>query len=592
MCGIFGYIGAETRQQLGDELLAGLKTLEYRGYDSWGVALFPDKGTVWVQKQTGKIGAATLSQSPAATMGFGHTRWATHGGVTQANAHPHLDCTAKIAVVHNGIIENFTDLKAGLVARGHHFVSETDSEIIAHLVEEKWRDGGNDVKLTEIIRQVFLQLEGMNAIIVGVQGINQIAAAKKGSPLVIGRGTEGNWLASDVSALTDAQEVYFLHDDEVVTLTASEVEVCTAKEGTSQQVVWQKPPAQLSDISRGDFAHFMLKEVHEQPACLTRIASMDTSVREMVAVLKKRNNWWTVGCGSASYVGLIGSYVFSQLAERELKAICGSEFVTQQPFVDDEAAVLAVSQSGETMDTLEPVKQAQRQGALIGAIVNVQSSTLDRLADARLYLQVGTEKAVASTKAVTAQVALLMMLAGELGGKLNEVTTDIARAVEAISQIFSAESTHHLQELAARLIEAKNIFIIGRQELFPVALECALKMKEISYIHAEGMAAGELKHGTLALITEGVPCVVLVPEKGAEASISSAMELKARGARVIGVGPVRHEVFDDFIEVATAGHASLLVYLVVGQLLAYYMAVGLGNDPDMPRNLAKSVTVK
>ncbi|MBI2405294.1 glutamine--fructose-6-phosphate transaminase (isomerizing) [Candidatus Gottesmanbacteria bacterium] len=594
MCGIFGYIGPRTDAP--KIVLEGLKSLEYRGYDSWGVAVVAHN-TIVVKKKTGKIGDATVADMPKSSFALGHTRWATHGGVTDINAHPHLDCTRTIAVVHNGIVENYENLKKQLIAKGHRFISETDTEVIAHLIENHYvslkRGGLKGVTLIQAVRTAFLLLQGLNAVIVIDTKSRQFIAIRNGSPLVIGFGKNENYLASDPAALLPhTRVVQFLEDGEMAIVEERKITFKNVKTGKGLPIKKQKLNWTVSQSDKGNYPHFMLKEIHEQPEALRDIAKTGaTGALRLARAIKKSYGTYMVGCGSASYACLAGSYLFSKIAKRHVNWAIGSEFGYHLNFLTPKSTVIAISQSGETMDILESVKKAKTRGAVIVAIVNVLGSTLYRLADDKVLIGVGPEKAVASTKALTGMIAHLLLLSWALAGDVKKGQAMLAQAALVSEKLL--KNKKHFATLVQKLKDVTHIYVIGRGLSYPAALEAAIKIKEISYIHAEGMAAGELKHGPLALVEKGTPCIAFLPnDETYGANLAGAMEMKARGGYIIGISFKPHEVFDYYIPVKDCREATLIPNVIVAQLLAYYLTLERGLDPDMPRNLAKSVTVK
>lgn len=579
MCGIFGYIGSRTNAA--KLVLSGLKSLEYRGYDSWGVAAVSN-GKIFVKKKAGKIGAANVDELPDATLAFGHTRWATHGGVTDINAHPHIDCSGTVAVIHNGIFENYEKFKKDLVRKGHKFISETDTEVIAHMLE------------TSDLRQVFKEMEGLNAVVSINSRDREIIAARNGSPLVIGFGPNENFIASDASALLPyTKRVYFLEDNEMAQINSRKVKITNVKTGKIKKI---KPIIlnwKISQGEKGKYPNFMLKEIFEQPKILSEIALNSSEEIKIAKIIKKSRGAYLVGCGSASYACIAGQYLFSKIASRHINFAIGSEFGYHLDFLNKDSLVIAVSQSGETMDILESIKKAKEKQAKIACLTNVFGSSLYRMSDYKMLIGAGPEKAVASTKALTGMIAHLVLLACALNGGVKEGQKILAKSIDSTKKVLSEKSVKSIRKLANKILGSKNIYVIGRGLSYPTALESALKIKEISYIHAEGLAAGELKHGPLALIEKGTPCIAFLPDDETYgANLAGAMEMKARGGYVVGVSFKPHEVFDYFVKVDDAKEATIIPNIVFAQLLAYYLTIKKGLDPDKPRNLAKSVTVK
>lgn len=589
MCGIFGYVGS--KKNAAEIVLSGLKRLEYRGYDSWGVAAVPlTKNTIVVKKKAGKIGAATVGDIPASTLAFGHTRWATHGGVTDINAHPHLDCTGTIALIHNGIFENYVEIKKKLVGSGHRFKSETDTEVAVHLIEEY----AKTMMFTKAVQKAFNEMQGLNAIIVLDTRDHTLIAARNGSPLVVGFGDNENFLASDASALLPhTKQVHFLEDNQMAIIGAKAIMLFNTITGDHVQPRKQHLTWNVSDVEKGDFPYFMLKEIYEQPGVVADIAANAAYTAAHAKKIQSSRGAYLVGCGTASYAAVAGEYLFSKIAKRHINVSIGSEFGYHLDFLTRDSLVVAISQSGETMDILESVKKAKVKGATIMAIVNVMGSTLFREAHDTILIDAGPEKGVASTKAFIGMLAHLTILAYAIAGKTKEGTLVLTRAVASMKKVLAPPSVKTIQKLAAKLKKAEHLYVIGRGLSYPTALESALKIKEISYIHAEGLAAGELKHGPLALVTKGTPCIAFLPnDETYGANLAGAMEMKARGGYIIGISHKPHEVFDSYIQVPDAGEATIMPNVVVAQLLAYYLTIARGLNPDMPRNLAKSVTVK
>jgi glucosamine--fructose-6-phosphate aminotransferase (isomerizing) len=588
MCGVFGYIGEQT--DAGAAIQAALKTLEYRGYDSWGLALATADGLV-VDKAAGRINGR-LREYPRSAAGIGHTRWATHGGVNAANAHPHLDESGRIALVHNGIIENHAELKAQLLGRGHVFASETDSEVVVHLVEERL-DAGLD--LTTSVAQVFDLLDGYNAIVVLDRKAETFVATKRVSPLVLGRGATGSLIASDAIAMHGhADELIYLEDDQLAVLTASTIEVLDRASLKPVEAFSVPLIAGSEDIDLGDHPHFMAKEMAEQPNALRRLVrEAEKEIKELASLVADSTRIVLVGSGTAANAALAGSYFFSKLCGREALLVPASEFRYRCGAFDSQTLVIAISQSGETIDVLEAVHEARARGARIAAIVNTANSSLDRLAPTRVLLRSGVEQCVLATKSYTAMLAALLLTATELAGTWNAGQRSILNAADAIETILTDGMIERVREIASYVAECDHLFAIGRGIHYPSALEAALKIKEVSYVHAEGFAGGELKHGVIALVEPGTPCLVFAPSDETRVDVlSGAAELRSRGGHIIGVGSTGDACFDDFIQVPEVGLGSPLVEAVPGQLLGYFAALARGNDPDRPRNLAKSVTVK
>jgi glucosamine--fructose-6-phosphate aminotransferase (isomerizing) len=588
MCGIFGYVsGKENSPKI---ILGGLKKLEYRGYDSWGVAVISNN-KIFVKKKAGKIGSANVDGLPKGSIAFGHTRWATHGGVTNINAHPHFDCGKETAVIHNGIFENYEEIKNQLIKKGHKFISETDTEVISHMIEDQLKKSS----LPESVRKVFNQMEGLNAVIVINVKEKLLVAARNGSPLIIGFGKDENFLSSDTPAILPyTKNVYFLEDNEMTILSDKSVKVIDVKNGKVKKIKIQKIDWTIEQEKLGKYKHYMLKEIYEQPEIINGIAVNGKEQAERIAdIIKNAKGSYLVGCGTASYACLAGTYLFSKIAKFHINSAVGSEFGYHLEFLNKKSLVIALSQSGETMDILESVKKAKETGAAIASLVNVLGSSLFRLSDYKTLIGAGPEKAVASTKAFVGMIAHLLLIAYSLDGRVSEGQKVLKEAVKSTKKVLAKKEIEKIKKLAEIIKNKKHIYVIGRGLSYPASLEAALKIKEVSYIHAEGLAAGELKHGPLALVEKGTPCIAFLPNDETYGSnLAGAMEMKARGGFIVGISYKNHEVFDYYIPVADAGEGTIIPNIVVAQLLAYYLTIKRGLDPDKPRNLAKSVTVK
>lgn len=589
MCGIFGIIN-DRKNQAAQTVLEGLKKLEYRGYDSWGISIIPEgKQEILVDKHIGKIGDAKTNL-PTGLIALGHTRWATHGGVTDNNAHPHLDCTKKIAVIHNGIVENYQEIKTELLEKDHKFVSETDTEVIAHLIEEK----SKSKKISEAIFETFKLLRGSNAIAVLDFDSQTIIACRNGSPLVVGIGSDQFFLASDVPAfLKETNKVYFLNDGEAVILNKSGIKLFDLETEEEKDLVHQVLDWKLEDAEKGGYPHFLLKEIYEQIKTISKTTSINE--REIDKLATKINSGYKViltGCGTASYCALASKYFFAEQGV-DVRSIPSYEFMPFLKFVDKKTLVFAISQSGETADTLIAVKEAKKRGAEIVAVINARGSTLERLADTVLSVGAGPEIAVVSTKAFTSQLSTLYLLTTAIKDNYEKGKEKINDLSAVLKNFLNPMLIHQLIDTAKKLMNEEHMYLIGKYLNFPATLEFALKIKETSYIHAEPFAAGELKHGVITLIQKGTPCFVLASNNEIKDEVlSSAAEIKARGGLIIGVAPFESNEFDVLIKTPDLGDLTIFGNIIVGQLLGYYLGVGRGADPDKPRNLAKSVTVK
>ncbi len=613
MCGIVGYVGGRDAVPV---ILEGLRRLEYRGYDSAGIAVVRD-GVVVRRRSAGKLGnlVASLEREPlAGDWGLGHTRWATHGRPTEENAHPHQDCSGRIVVVHNGIIENHLALKTRLQAEGHRFVTQTDTEVVAHLVESLYQGS-----LEEAVRRALPQVEGVYALVLLHRDEPHcLVAARMGPPLVIGQGASERYVASDVPALLPhTRDFLFLEDGDVATLRADAVRV-TDRAGAEvarplQQLNWDPVQAE-----KGGYRHFMLKEIHEQPQAmrdtlLGRFSLEDGEVHleelgPVAGRLCDAGRVVLLACGTSWHAALVGKFLIEHFARLPAEVDYGSEFRYRTPLVGPDTVAVAISQSGETADTLAAFREAKARGALGLAICNVQGSMLTREAAGSLLTHAGPEIGVASTKAFTAQLVALALLAlhlGRLRGTLSAAEcraqlAQLTRVPQLMEQALAREPL--VEELARSLSHARDFLFLGRGVNYPIALEGALKLKEISYLHAEGYPAGEMKHGPIALVDEDLPVVALCPQGNVhDKMLSNLQEAKARGARVIAVAAAGDGAAraladapgDCVIELPPLPELwSPFLSVLPLQLLAYHVAVRAGRDVDQPRNLAKSVTVE
>jgi glucosamine--fructose-6-phosphate aminotransferase (isomerizing) len=605
MCGIVGYTGKASALS---PVLEGLRRLEYRGYDSAGIALAVTQGEpLWIEKRAGKLGnlESTLTTVPDAHSGIGHTRWATHGGPTDRNAHPHLDNEGKLALIHNGIIENYVELREELEKRGHIFKSETDTESVVHLLSDARKKHGGD--LAAAMREVCAELRGSFTLLaIHSDEPGRIVGARRNSPLVVGVGEGENFLASDVSAfIAHTKHALELGQDEVVDITASSI-VITNLEGDvlpqkAYEISWDASAAE-----RGGFEHFMLKEIYEQPKAVAdtligRTAGLDPEITAGIN-LEGISKVVIIACGTAYHAGLVGKYAIEKWANISVDVELASEYRYREPSVDGNTLVIPISQSGETMDTLMAMRYARSKGARVFAVCNTNGSTIPRESDAVLYTYAGPEIAVASTKAFLTQLIAMYLIALHLGtvrGSLTqaeheEIVAHLAELPGKIEQVL--ETVEPLRALTRQFKDASSMLFLGRHVGFPTALEGALKLKELAYMHAEGFAGGELKHGPIALIDQGTPVVAVMPAFGsllAEKMASNVQEVKARGAVIIAIGDGDLTSADHMIRIpATHPFLEPVLAVVPLQVIAYEMAIARGNDVDQPRNLAKSVTVE
>lgn len=607
MCGIIGYVGGRSATPI---LMEGLKLLEYRGYDSAGLCV--QNGKLTTVRSQGKI--AELEKKVArfethGTCGIAHTRWATHGIPEERNAHPHRDCTGGVAIVHNGIIENYRELKEELLAQGHLFASDTDSEVLAHMIERERLQGQ---PLFACVKKVLARVRGTYGLVVITRDTPQtLIAARMGSPLVVGLGDGEHYVASDPSAIiAHTKEVLYLDDGEMAAVTSEGVSLDGVSTAPLHERV-SKIDWDLEETTKAGHPHFMLKEILEQPEVI------ENSIRGRIDLLKGRavlgglaevqerlreiDRIVIVGCGSAYYAGLVGEYLLEELAGIPVEVELASEFRYRKPLLTTKTAVLAISQSGETADTLEAVREAKRKNALTLGLVNVVGSSVARETDAGVYNHAGPEVGVASTKAFVSQLIVLTLMAvylGQLRGTLTQGHKILAAVAELPDQVRSIlDRRDEIARLAEIFKGADHSLFLGRSSHTPIAYEGALKLKEVSYVHAEGYSSGEMKHGPIALIHEGFPCLVLCPQDSMfEKNWSNIQELQARGGRIVAVTTyptaVGKSVEDQIIIPKTHEMLQPILSTIPLQLLAYEVAVARNLDPDKPRNLAKSVTVE
>ncbi|MFH0987006.1 MAG: glutamine--fructose-6-phosphate transaminase (isomerizing) [Candidatus Micrarchaeota archaeon] len=588
MCGIIGYVGKEEAAPL---LLKGLESLEYRGYDSAGILTLSDK--FHCVKNKGKVKQAILQESLSALtgkIGIAQTRWATHGSVTKENAHPHFSNSGDIAVVHNGIIENYQELKKELEKQGFVFKTETDTEVLPNLIQKYMKDSDSFEKAFE---QMLRKIEGDYAVAAMFEKEHKIAAARKGSPLVLGVGAGEFFVASDIPAfLNSTKKVIFLRENDFAFLSSAGIEVFNLAEGKVQREI-QIIEWNAEQAKKGNFDHFMLKEISEQAGVIRQALQQDKkSVMEIAKAIEDAHGVFFVACGSSYHACLAASYKFSEIAREHVNVVHASEFHNYNHFLKPDSLVIAVSQSGETADVLDAVKAAKEKGSQVISIVNVMGSSLTRESDSALMMNAGPEICVLSTKTYTSQLTILTLIAYALADVYDEGYENIRETINYIYYLTSDTMKNHIKKLSEKLKDVRHIYLIGRDLQYPTALEAALKIKEVSYIHAEGFPAGELKHGPIALIEKGTPCIVFTSEETEKQVIGSALELKARGAYIIGIGPNKNEAFDFFIKIREGNETNSICQIIPIQILAYQLAVLKGCDPDKPRNLAKSVTVR
>ncbi len=623
MCGIVAYVGRKIAQPV---LLEGLKRLEYRGYDSAGIAVIDDKGSLHIRRAVGRISVlestiAGNGKLPSANIGMAHTRWATHGVPNEVNAHPHTDDTGRIALVHNGIIENYAALKKFLTSKGHTFASQTDTEVLAVLVgdlygELKARNNGhkNGSLLQKAVQAALHEVEGTYGIAVICKDEPEtLVVARKGSPLIVGVGNEEYVVASDASAIVEhTAQVIYLNDNEMAVLKPDSFRTCTIDDIEINPVISQLEH-KLEEYELGEYEHYMLKEIFEQPNAISNCLRGRAEKREgrivlggiapLTRELVKARRFILTGQGTAWHAALVGDYLMEDLAKVVTEATYASEFRYRNPLVEEGTVVVAISQSGETADTLAALREAKEKGALGLGVVNVVGSTIARETDAGIYLHAGPEIGVASTKAFTCQCVVLTMLALFLGRRKYMSQAQVQETIDGLCAVpeqmkFVLDQSMAIKDIATKFCERENWLFLGRGYHYPVALEGALKLKEISYIHAEGMPAAEMKHGPIALINEGMPVVFVATRCNQyEKVISNIEEVRARGGVVIAVateGDTNIKRYSDHVVYVPNALEPIqpLLTVVPLQLLAYHAAVARGCNVDKPRNLAKSVTVE
>ncbi|MFM2270019.1 MAG: hypothetical protein RIS01_48 [Actinomycetota bacterium] len=601
MCGIVGYTGKDSALT---PVIEGLRRLEYRGYDSAGIAIPAEIGKpLFIEKRSGKLKNLedALGKTPKSKSGIGHTRWATHGGPTDTNAHPHLDNEGKLALIHNGIIENYEQLRYELEKKGHKFKSETDTESVVHLLSDARKENNGD--LAAAMRQVCKQLKGSFTLLaIHADEPTHIVGARRNSPLVVGIGDGENFLASDVAAfISHTKKALELGQDQVVEITPTSIEVTDLSGqkvmGKEFEISWDATAAE-----RGGFSHFMLKEIYEQPKAIAdtligRLSGLDLKIK-----FKKFNKIVIIACGTAYNAGLVGKYAIEKWGNIPVDVELASEYRYREPSLDKKTLVIPISQSGETMDTLMALRYAKSKNATILSVCNTNGSTIARESDAVLYTHAGPEIAVASTKAFATQLIAMYLIGLEVSRQLGTLTkNEIKQISEELNQLPAKveqilETVEPLRQTTRKFKSAESVLFLGRHVGYPTALEGALKLKELAYMHAEGFAGGELKHGPIALIDQGTPVVAIMPTPGsllAEKMASNIQEVKARGAIVIVISESDFAGADHLIRIPKVNQLMQPVLSVVPlQVIAYEMAVARGNDVDQPRNLAKSVTVE
>ena len=609
MCGIVGYIGSQNAQ---DFVIDGLEKLEYRGYDSAGIAVNTGKSKFDIVKKVGRLKNLenALKENPLkGNIGIGHTRWATHGKPSDVNSHPHFNKDKTLVVVHNGIIENYLELKKDLISKGYEFISETDTEVVAHLLDSLYEGD-----LLEAVKKMLKIIKGAYALgMMSISEPDRIIAARKESPLIVGLGKGENFIASDIPAILKyTRDIYLIENNEIVEIKKDSVKIMDTEGNEVKRdvthVEWD-----LEAASKGGYEYFMEKEIYEQPKVLMETLNSRIDENKKInfedAGLTKEylegvSNVYIVACGTAYHAGLVGKYIIEKKTRIKVDVELASEFRYRNPVIDENTLIIVLSQSGETLDTLEAMKEGKRKGAKVVAITNVVGSSIAREADHVIYTWAGPEIAVASTKAYSTQMMILYLLAIDMAYKFNKITKEqyehdidsLYNLKEKVEKVL--EHSEKVEKVAAKILNQQSIFYLGRGLDYMIAVEGALKSKEISYIHSEAFASGELKHGTIALIDEGVPFVINVTQSDLfDKSVSNIKEVVARGAYVIAVAKegntLVEEVADEVFYIpAVEDEYTGFLSIIIHQLLAYYLSKLKGNDVDKPRNLAKSVTVE
>lgn len=591
MCGVFGYTGKSIAN---DMVFQGLKRLEYRGYDSWGIAV-NDKEKIQLFKDVGEIKERVgLKKLPQTTTAIGHTRWATHGGVTVNNAHPHMSTDDEFTLVQNGIVENFSQLKTQLEKLGYTFTTQTDTEVIVKLIEEQLKTVDD---FEDAVKKAFKLLEGRNTIAV-LRTNGDILAIRNGSPLVVGKGKDGIFLASDsLSFAPYTNDVILLDDFDFVKISKGKLHIENVLTSKEKKIVVQKLKNTYTNIEKGKYGHFMIKEIVEQEkTILNATAYTQSELKPLVDAIKQAHRVYVLGAGTAGFAAGQIAYFLRNIAKIDTQEVRSYEFNTYKNILQKEDLIIAVSQSGETADTIEVLEMAKGIGCKIASIVNMLGTTISRMSDFKYYTNAGPEICVASTKVFTSQCAWGYILAKSVVGELKSAKGNVSKLSVLLNEYFSPKTYKSIEKIAKVLKDKEHMFVLGKGENSYTALEGALKIKEISYKHIEGFAAGELKHGVIALVDKGTPVFGIISSDNDYKDLISGMEqVKARGALTIGIGDSRFsnlEVFDYFVSVPQVDEISNISNVIPFQLISYFLSKELGNNIDKPRNLAKSVTVK
>lgn len=594
MCGIFGYIGDKNAAEV---VATGLKRLEYRGYDSWGIAVRTEKGEVRSEKKVGSIGEIKSNShlSPLTShLGIGHTRWATHGGVTESNAHPHYSTDKSFALAQNGIVENYTELKSDLVKKGYKFHSETDTEVIVRLIEDKFKTANS---LLEAVRTAFLKLTGRNTIIL-ISQTGQIIAARNGSPLVIGKNFETGeiYISSDTLSFAPfAKKMLVVENGQMVSVENKKILISDLATGKNLDYKFENIGFEAEKIDKEGFDHFMLKEIHESSYVIEQLINQDKALFEKLAQdIKKAENVYAIGSGTAGIAASQIAFYLRSIGKINATNLIGADSTEYLPLFKKGDVIIAPSQSGETADVLEILEKCKEKGMIIASLVNMPGSSMSRLSDYKFMMRAGPEICVMSTKAFTSQIAWGYLLAKVVEEKYEEGIKNLKTLSVEMDKWLTDKNNHTaIQKLAKSLLKKKDIFLLGKHQNFQIIREGMVKLIEGAYKHAHALPAGDLKHYVITLIEEGVPVIVAVSEDSIKTDLLNAVhEVKARGAHVIAIAPIAHPDYDTFIKVPDTGEPTAIMNVIPLQLLAYYLAVALGNNVDKPRNIAKSVTVK
>lgn len=594
MCGIFAIVSNKKDTNAAKSIFEGLKRLDYRGYDSWGIAVH--QGTkIHSTKRVGEITKTKeFGKLPKSTIGIGHTRWATHGSVTHENAHPHYSSDKKFALAQNGIVENYQNLKSTLKKKGHKFLTDTDTEVIVRLIEEKQK---SNQSLLDSVRTAFLELKGRNTIIL-ITTSGEIIAARNGSPLVVGLSENQReiFLSSDtLSFAPHAKKMIIVDNGQLIHYNQKTLDFFNIKNGQKLKKKIEKLDIKSVDVDKAGFDHFMIKEIYESPFVIQQVINQDeTKINDLVKAIKKARNIYTLASGTTGLAAAQIAYYLRQFAKIRAVSLIGAEAKSYFDLFSKEDLIIAPSQSGETADVLEVLEHAEKKGVKIATYVNMPGSAMTRMSDYPFMSGAGPEICVMSTKVFTCQISWGYLLSKATAGKLQDGQKELVKTADAINRYLNNKSNHtQIKKLARKLIKANNIFLLGKSQNLQIIMEGMVKIIEGTYIHAHGIPAGDLKHYAITIMEKGVPVIVVVSNDDTKSDVINAVnEVKAREATVIGFASQQHESFDEFIKIPDLGETSAILNVVPLQLLAYYMTVQLGHNVDKPRNIAKSVTVK